>query len=677
MKKGEPAMFRRFLKAWIFLILVPTSASAGQITYVDVTSSSSGEQPFTAGVVFKKGELFATPSVNILNAQVVVKRHWNDGSVKHAILSGRMTFAANVPSRVAIFSDAPALGGANLTAADIQAAAPSASVQLGSLGTVRLSDLLSSPVRTWISGPEMAECHYRGTVGSSALAVWFYVRLYKGGKTWVRAVVENGTWTRDVHGDGTATAHRSGYNPSYAPDVKIGGATIYNNAGASLTHYAQTRWMVEGWIGGGPDIALKHDLAYLDATRLVPHYWKHNPSAGTLDALTQTYRPMGNGDLPFEMGSAGYSPHIGLLTNWDALYASSGDPRAFRSMVANSSSFNSYPIVWRHLGTGMAIKPSDYPGDMLDDGTYLVGAGPVDWEMNHAPSEGYLAYLMTGDYWHYETMLFHVTLCYLARIHGEGVERLLQSSETRGIGWTLRNMVQLAAVVPDGDAAGGEYRMLLDNNIKHWKGVLDTITTPGIGYLFEGDINAYGPGKVAPWQHHFVIQSVGMGSDLEPLDDMADYNAVRDYLYRAPVGMLGDAAGFCFSDGASYNIKIGDGTSDDPNRWFPTWSEVYRQTYGGSPASCSDLRGNSGSAPDTAATGFWGNLMPAIAYAVDHGAPGAAASWARLTGASNWSQVEQSGFDDKPIWGIVPRGAVAPPPPTALPVRPRRLRARS
>jgi hypothetical protein len=48
--------------------------------------------------------------------------------------------------------------------------------------------------------------------------------------------------------------------------------------------------------------------------------------------------------------------------------------------------------------------------------------------------------------------------------------------------------------------------------------------------------------------------------------------------------------------------------------------------------------------------------MPAIAYAVDHGDPDAVAAFARMTGASNWSTVENSGFDDLPIWGIVPRG---------------------
>jgi hypothetical protein len=56
--------------------------------------------------------------------------------------------------------------------------------------------------------------------------------------------------------------------------------------------------------------------------------------------------------------------------------------------------------------------------------------------------------------------------------------------------------------------------------------------------------------------------------------------------------------------------------------------------------------------------------MPAIAFAVDHNAAGAAAAFARMTGAPNWVTAVENGqsagqsFDDVPIWGIVPRGTL-------------------
>jgi hypothetical protein len=219
-------------------------------------------------------------------------------------------------------------------------------------------------------------------------------------------------------------------------------------------------------------------------------------------------------------------------------------------------------------------------------------------------------------------------------------------------------MVQLDAISPDNDAVAAEYKTLLANNMAHWKAVKDGLTGPGIGDLFEYGY-PYGPGIIAPWQQHFADQSVGMGSDLEPLSDMTVYNEVRDYLYKWPVGILGDSNGFYFNYACTYNASIAVGTDATPTNFFPAWPQVWNATVEGglvtNPIYDHVLKGGSGGQPSSASTGYWGNLMPAIAYAVDHGAPGAAAAWARLTGASNWPVVESSGFDDIPIWGIVPR----------------------
>jgi len=68
------------------------------------------------------------------------------------------------------------------------------------------------------------------------------VRLYRTGRIWIRAICENGYL--DVNT----------VDKNYVPAVTIGLATVYTNGGASLSHYANTRWDVEGWIGGDPQI---------------------------------------------------------------------------------------------------------------------------------------------------------------------------------------------------------------------------------------------------------------------------------------------------------------------------------------------------------------------------------------------------------------------------------------
>ena len=662
-----------FVLAVLFFIsgMVRAAAPAPtglQITSFTLSSPLGGSRPFTLGLGFKKGDIVGSPTLNIANSQVTVMRRWNDGSVKHAIASGRADLTAGVPLSVGVYNAASAATGVNLTAADIQAANPQASISFGALGTVNLVSLLASPYRTFISGPEMVEAHYVAQVGTDAtLLAWFHVRLYKGGAVWIRFVGANGYL--DIN-----TASKS-----YIPTVTIGGVQVWNNGGAALTHYAYTRWTQEGWIGGDPQVTPFHDTNYLKATKLVPNYLSNTPSATTLNGLYQNYAPNQNGNWTSAMGGTGYQDQIGLLPTWDALYiTSNADARAYKSVIANAKAINSYSIVWSDSLTKAAIRPTDrYNWSFLgkdQGGGSPPSAGLLSWEGAHFGSAGYLAYLITGDYYHLETMENQSATTYLGAgtvnwttnpaSNNYGTSRYF-NGQTRGYAWSLRSLSQHVGIAPAGNAIAADYGALLANNITHLKAIKDTVNPSGIGYLYEYDANLYAVGTVSPWQQHFFIQSLGHGSDIEPLGDMTAYNDVRNYLYRAVVGILGDSSGYCFTEASTYTLKSNDGTSANPNGWYKSWAQVYSATFAAPTVCGNTLGGSSGGAPSGASGGYWGNLLPAIAYAVDHGAPGADASWARLTGSSNWGTVLNSGFGDTPNWGIIPRGTVSSPPPIA------------
>jgi hypothetical protein len=125
----------------------------GAVTTVNLTSAAGGTQPFMLGHGFAKGDvpsgLDIVSDTSGITLRSVVKRRWNDGSVKHAVLVGSGSFTAGVAKQISL-STGVAGGGSNMTSANIQAAAPTASVQLGSIGTVNLSTLLASPFRTWV-----------------------------------------------------------------------------------------------------------------------------------------------------------------------------------------------------------------------------------------------------------------------------------------------------------------------------------------------------------------------------------------------------------------------------------------------------------------------------------------------------------------------------------------------
>jgi hypothetical protein len=390
------------------------------------------------------------------------------------------------------------------------------------------------------------------------------------------------------------------------------------------------------------------------------------------------------------MGDTGYQDQIGLLPLWDGLYLTSGaDARAYKSVIANAKALNSYAIVWNDSATQLPTTPSGRPNWTVlgpnGGGGSVPGAGSLNWELAHHGSGGYLAYLITGDYYYLETMEDQAAACYLSNTssnyydpdNGLGTSRLLKS-QTRAVAWCNRTIGQLAGIGPL-DSVVNDYRSLLANNAAYWKSISQKSGINRLGYLYSYElvVGGYGTGVASPWQEHFWVQTYGYISDLEPFTDMTTWNAVRDYLYNAPVGILGPVGtnNYCYTQASNYTLTISSSNNGDPTTWYGNWGQVYQATTGTANTTCgTTLNGSSGGAPSSASGGYWGNLMPAIAYAVDHGASGASAAWNRLTSASNWSTVDQSGFDDVPIWGIVPRSGSSTPPGPALLAAPTNLR---
>ncbi len=628
------------------------SGAVNKPTSFSILSEQTGTLPFTVGLGFGRGDVPATFTLDVPDGQIDIKRRWNDGSVKHAVVSGLAPMVAG-KARVVRIVEGQYAESKRLGCADIQAAAPDVVADFGTFGKVALASMLATPIRTWLSGPEAVECHYASRVGSDpTLRTEMHVRLYNGGRVFVRVVAENGYLDVDTT------------EKTFLPDVRIAGVSVFDNGKTPLVQYAHTRWVAEGWIGGDPKLTVRHDTAYLIGTRLVPSYWtKKTAASAALDALYSTYVPMAKGDWTQSMGDTGYQAAIGLLPNHDALYFTSGaDPRALRGVVANALALGSYPIVWRDGADGLPTRPSARPTWTVlgagGGGSNGMAAGPLAWEVAHHPSGGYLAYLLTGDHVHLETMQHQAATVYLvsAASNGEGTSRILRG-QTRGSAWSQRTVGQLAAIGPSDDPVTLDHRALLAANASHWSSEASRLGANALGLVYEYDPNAYGPAKIAPWQHSFFVQTYGHLSDLEPLADMTALDAVRDFLYRIPVGLLGDgASSYCYARASNYTITVAARSVTDLSQTYSSWHDVDTATNAGAGACNGALVGGSGGAPQAAATGYWGNLLPSIAYAVDHAAPGADAAWRRLTAAPNWSVVEGGDWSVNAPWAIVPRG---------------------
>lgn len=500
-----------------------------------------------------------------------------------------------------------------------------------------------------------------------------------------------------------------------------------------------------------------------------------SPTASIVTGQPSTFTPLQQGSYPGNMGSAGYHPSIGLLPEWDVLYLTSTASSLPAVVERQAYSAGRYGIHFRDESTNRPIRFSSYPTLVVDGssgigatgasttGSYTpaaTGTAPPHYASSHHPSLGYFAYLVTGRWYHLETLQFLAAANYLKNsdtarrglgtLAADGSRGIFQSAaganQTRGAAWAMRTLAQAAAISPDDDVIGDELRTSYAHNIDwhHAVYVAQANNPQGIvkpytdytqavfsstgagststslvlpaGYVFEIDgyyvghylkiggetrtVSAYAGATrtatvssaftvptasqpfvlssdltyfEAAWQQDFYTAAMGYGKSL----GVVGVDRLKEAMFfawkaQSIVGRLGTEAAdeYLYRDAAAYTIAVAPDDAADwvtgTGPWYADWGDVYDATHAAaSPGARTpgDLRG--GNWPS--ATSYWGNLMPAIAYACEHGAIGAMAGWLRLVDAANFGDFEASA-EAAPVWSVVPPndpralGAVIPAP---------------
>jgi hypothetical protein len=163
--------------------------------------------------------------------------------------------------------------------------------------------------------------------------------------------------------------------------------------------------------------------------------------------------------------------------------------------------------------------------------------------------------------------------------------------------------------------------------------------------------------------YDFLLAGWGLAKDLQACSatHTAKMDAFLAWQYAAVVGRFGSGAAGTFNyryAEANYTVQIAPRNDaefeDGSGPWFADWGAVAAAM--GIPAADggTSLFGESGGDPTVMDEGYWGNVHPALAYAVDHGATGALEGWQRLVASSSYSGNAVL-FNDTPEWGVKPR----------------------
>ena len=426
-----------------------------------------------------------------------------------------------------------------------------------------------------------------------------------------------------------------------------------------VRHPPFARWRHTFDFGGLGEATL--DAAYLVSTAAVPSYDVARYTGKSLDRLLKQFDGKDRALLRTRvvspsMPAGGMSRlDIGPLPGWDAAAVLSQDPRAVALSRAAGEDSGSFPMHYRDRATGLPYSVVDHPTASIHPNTtgsregdrlpkFQPGPGDLHPETDHAPSLGYLPYLLQPwDAWMLEEVHFWVGFHELSRPwkneYRRGADGLLKTGALRGFAWSLRTLALAAWITPDAHPQRGMYERLLANNLEDSAAIESPLgwwgsgrkSGPGTEWMAEDVTNV-----TVPWQHDFGIVVwdwlVRLGYPKAA--------AFRDVLIRGLRGRFLEGPNPCEGTARQF-AAIGQ---EGP---YASWAEIHAKTFERRPAA-------------DAPTDFWHTNRP-----FDYGAIARASLHRAVNGAGAedlrpvLEQIDASCerfaevYDSDPRWRIV------------------------
>ncbi|MDP2263619.1 MAG: hypothetical protein Q8K24_10730 [Hydrogenophaga sp.] len=500
-------------------------------------------------------------------------------------------------------------------------------------GPVASEFALSAPLKDAVTGAEHPH-----------LTARLDTRLYNAGQQIRTDVVMENNWTFKANPK----------NITYELTVKQGANTVHQQP--VFTHYHHARWHKAVWAGAEPKVQLRHHMGNFMASRAVWNYDRTLAVSETTLAAEATnlanrraaqahLGPMGNVFLQPLFGTTGGRPDIGPLPRWTALYLVTQDERARASMMANADAAAAVPIHYRDENTDQPVDPVAQRTLSVYWNGYTVpeGTDPTIWapDTAHQASFTYVPYLLTGDKFYQDEMLFWASWNVISMPSGyRGNEKaLVNRHQVRGQAWALRSLFEAHAALADRHPMKATFRTMLDNNLAHYRQtyVNGTAVSP-LGAIQHSTTTT------PPWQNDFVGTVVSlMAENKEP-----NARELVDWLSRFNVGrFLSEDQGFCTARAPGYYWK----NVDASGVFLTTWSQLFAENYAADMGkACSTLTVTEGYPTNSAGYAAYARgMLAAAANAGVSGGSTAYARWKAMTPAMD------KAFAADPTWALAPR----------------------
>ena len=542
---------------------------------VPVTFSRIGaEGDFTKGI---------TPSVagKKLPAQVDVLRRAADGSIRHALVSFVLpALPAGGKVKLDWLNEAPPAPPAFVWAADRAGAALKLTLSPAD-GPALVSDAgrilgrdgaPSARVKLLHDGPVMKEYEVRdipvdaaGTPDKYIEVIW-RLRAFTGRKSVrVAAIVESSK-------DRPANARYPVYRKFAGVKLTDGGRTLYEEG--PYIQYDQTRYRVLVWTDGPlEDIERRPNYDYWVKGRFVPKYRWASKATGQYanmtpakvdatfdekgDARSKPTRKQGileNGIIFWHMPRGGSRWDINPYPAWSVAYLLGGGSETYRRILhADGNGGGAFYMHIRHKGApGYDVFSADAPkGCRIDRYTNIPDAVRPNLEPDyaHAPSLGYVSYLLTGDKFYGEELSF-----WASYQMGQNWKQM-----ARSFAWSFRQVVDAAFIQPDDNPlknafTAGVERTLNQMSQQLLKSTRRVHSPPDTVFNCSGRMDWINCTRCSDWMYSWVVWSLGNAAD----KGFPQAKALRDWSAEYIIGFYTSKDTFKAPDGKVYTYDPRD-----------------------------------------------------------------------------------------------------------------------
>jgi len=621
------------------------SGQAGKITTFG-QAFARGDWPGGAG-------LTATHEGRALALQYDVKARYEDGSVRHAILSIRNpadTADAQVTLRAAPAQTRGTLEISGLIdrgydlSLDMTVEGRQVSVDAGALLREAIA---GNRLDDWMSGPLAREVRLTQRLTPSMVAI-FDIRAMADGAVRTAVSVH--------HDDMLATANR---DIEYAYTIRMAGQTVIRR---TITHLRHTNWREIVWGGAHPSTAhVVFDGPYLISAGALPPYDPQMQVARSFfdEQVASVAKggtgPMASAAILRAMPTTGGREDIGMVPDWTYAWIRAQSPEARAAMMANADAAGSVPWHFRDPKTGRVPTLDSRPRFWADsrategaNGHPAIEVKTDGWKLDnaHQPDLSYVPYLITGDRYRLDELhaqLGYGLLSYNPRYRDDAAGNL-SNEQVRGQAWVNRTHAYAAWATPD-DHPDKRYMVdKLNQRLLWYPAEYTRNDKRGGPASFETAGWIQGPhpaGTISNWQQDFFAQSLSQAMRM----GFASAEPVYAYTRRYQLSRF-LRADFNGRWSTVYRTIHSDKDTEVP---FATWREIAQVNVaaGKFEADPAEMMGGPAAA--------WNYVAQARAgYASMVGAfldPLAAEAYAYLV---RDSMAMHPNFPERPKWSMVP-----------------------